>query len=318
MLAAFFVFGSVVPQTGDADIVLCGGAEASITPLSFAGFNALKALALGFNDRPKEACRPFDKDRAGFVMGEGAGVIVLETEEHAVRRGAQKVYGQLAGYGATCDAHHITAPSPGGEGLARCMQLALENAGDSTPPTAAVAAAATSDPAIRATQAAAAASASAESVHEQQQKQKQGLEQKKNQQHEQQQHRHTPLLVLPLLLRLLVLLFLLLAMTGHCLGGTGGIETVVAAKVLETGSVPPTLNYRTPDPECDLNYVPNQAVHVKEPMKVGTGNSSSSSNNNSSSRTYSDRKTLLSLHSISPVLCPGLARRACLAAVVSR
>ncbi|KAL8273028.1 hypothetical protein Esti_003081 [Eimeria stiedai] len=218
-------------ETGDADIVLCGGAEASITPLSFAGFNALKALALGFNDRPKEACRPFDKDRAGFVMGEGAGVIVLETEEHAVRRGAQKVYGQLAGYGATCDAHHITAPSPGGEGLARCMQLALENAGVAPEDVGYVNAHGTSTPYNDKFETAAFKKAFGDHARR-------------------------------------LLISSTKPMTGHCLGGTGGIETVVAAKVLETGKVPPTLNYKTPDPECDLNYVPNQAVHVKEPMKA--------------------------------------------------
>lgn len=218
-------------ETGDADIVLCGGAEASITHLSFAGFNALKALAVGFNDRPKEACRPFDKDRAGFVMGEGAGVIVLETEEHAVRRGASRIYGELAGYGATCDAHHITAPSPQGEGLARCMQLALENAGVAPEDIGYVNAHGTSTHYNDKFETAAFKKVFGNHARK-------------------------------------LLISSTKPMTGHCLGGTGGIETVVAAKVLETGSVPPTLNYKTPDPECDLNYVPNQAVHVKEPMKA--------------------------------------------------
>ncbi|XP_026192078.1 uncharacterized protein LOC34623109 [Cyclospora cayetanensis] len=218
-------------EAGDADIVLCGGAEASITPLSFAGFNALKALALGFNDRPKEACRPFDKDRAGFVMGEGAGVIVLETEEHAVRRGATQVYGQLAGYGATCDAHHMTAPSPEGEGLARCMNLALRNAGVAPEDVGYI-------------------NAHGTSTHYNDKFETKAIKK----------------VFGPHATKLLI--SSTKPMTGHCLGGTAGIETVVAAKVLQTGDVPPTLNYRTPDPECDLNYVPNQAVHVSEPMKA--------------------------------------------------
>lgn len=218
-------------ETGDADIILCGGAEASITPLSFAGFNALRALALGFNDKPKEACRPFDKDRAGFVMGEGAGVIVLETEEHAIRRGATRVYGQLAGYGATCDAHHITAPSPEGEGLARCMELALKNAGVAPEDVGYI-------------------NAHGTSTHYNDKFETRAIKKVFG-------NHATKLLISSTK-----------PMTGHCLGGTAGIETVVAAKVLETGSVPPTLNYNTPDPECDLNYVPNQAVQVKEPMKA--------------------------------------------------
>ncbi|KAL8424660.1 hypothetical protein Efla_006445 [Eimeria flavescens] len=226
-------------EMGDADMVLCGGAEASITPLSFAGFNALKALALGYNDRPKEACRPFDKHRAGFVMGEGAGVILLETEEHAVRRGASRVYAQLAGYGATCDAHHITAPAPGGEGLARCMQLALQRAGVAPEDVKYVNAHGTSTHYNDKLETAALKTVFGEHARK-------------------------------------LLISSTKPMTGHCLGGTGGIETVVAAKVLETGSVPPTLNYQTPDEECDLNYVPNKAVHVQQPFKVLASSASSS------------------------------------------
>ncbi|CDJ60567.1 3-oxoacyl-[acyl-carrier-protein] synthase, putative [Eimeria maxima] len=218
-------------QAGDADIVLCGGAEASITRLSFAGFNALKALALGFNDRPKDACRPFDKNRSGFVMGEGAGVIVLETEEHAVRRGAAQVYGQLAGYGATCDAHHITAPSPEGDGLARCMDLALKDAGIQPEDVGYINAHGTS-------------TYYNDKIETKAIKKVFGPHAQK------------------------LLISSTKAMTGHCLGGTAGIETVVAAKVLQTGSVPPTLNYTTPDPECDLNYVPNKAVQMQEPPKA--------------------------------------------------
>ncbi|CDI80748.1 3-oxoacyl-[acyl-carrier-protein] synthase, putative, partial [Eimeria acervulina] len=207
-------------QSGDADIVLCGGAEASITRLSFAGFNALKALALGFNDRPKEACRPFDKNRSGFVMGEGAGVIVLETEEHAVRRGAAQVYGQLAGYGASCDAHHITAPSPEGDGLARCMELALQDAGVAPEDVGYI-------------------NAHGTSTHYNDKIETKAIKK---------------------------------PMTGHCLGATAGIETVVAAKVLQTGNVPPTLNYTTPDPECDLNYVPNKAAVLTDTLGFGGHN----------------------------------------------
>eukprot|EP01068_Selenidium_serpulae_P009411 Selendium_serpulae@DN5224_c0_g1_i4.p1 len=115
-------------QHGDADVMLVGGAEASLTPLTFAGFNNLRAMASGWNDDPQRASRPFDAKRSGFVMGEGAGIMVIETLEHAMKRGAKRIYGELAGYGATCDAHHITAPSPGGEGLARAISLAIAEA----------------------------------------------------------------------------------------------------------------------------------------------------------------------------------------------
>lgn len=118
-------------RDGEADVMLAGGSEAALTPLCFAGFVALTAMVTKYNDNPTKASRPFDKDRGGFVMGEGAGVIVMETEEHALKRGA-KIYCELAGYGSSCDANHITAPAPGGEGLARCMNAALKD-GDIMP-----------------------------------------------------------------------------------------------------------------------------------------------------------------------------------------
>merc|ERR1719201_2086901 len=114
-------------RSGMADVMLSGGTEAAITPVSFAGFCAMKAMCSKYNDKPTEASRPFDADRAGFVMGEGAGVLLLETEAHALARGA-KIYCELAGYGATCDAHHIVAPHPEGEGMAECLRLALADA----------------------------------------------------------------------------------------------------------------------------------------------------------------------------------------------
>nr|CEL64134.1 TPA: 3-oxoacyl-(Acyl-carrier-protein) synthase II,related [Neospora caninum Liverpool] len=219
-------------QMGEADIMICGGAEASITPLSFAGFNALKAMAQGFNDDPKRASRPFDKKRAGFVMGEGAGIMVFETEEHALRRGAPKIYGEVAGYGASCDAHHITAPAPDGSGLARCLQNAIADAGIDKREIGYINAHGTSTPMNDRIETAAF-------------KKVFGDEQAKQ-----------------------LLISSTKSMTGHCLGATGGIEACVSAKVLETGVVPPTINQEEADPDCDLNYVPNKAYKSPTPFEA--------------------------------------------------
>ncbi|EPR57624.1 putative 3-oxoacyl-acyl-carrier protein synthase I/II [Toxoplasma gondii TgCatPRC2] len=219
-------------QMGEADIVICGGAEASITPLSFAGFNALKAMAQGFNDDPKRASRPFDKKRAGFVMGEGAGIMVFETEEHAVRRGAPKIYGEVAGYGASCDAHHITAPAPDGSGLSRCLENAIADANIDKRDIGYINAHGTSTPMN-------------DRIETKAFKKVFGDEQARQ-----------------------LLISSTKSMTGHCLGATGGIEACVSAKVLETGIVPPTINQEETDPECDLNYVPNKAYTSPTPFEA--------------------------------------------------
>ncbi|KFG59462.1 putative 3-oxoacyl-acyl-carrier protein synthase I/II [Toxoplasma gondii RUB] len=219
-------------QMGEADIVICGGAEASITPLSFAGFNALKAMAQGFNDDPKRASRPFDKKRAGFVMGEGAGIMVFETEEHAVRRGAPKIYGEVAGYGASCDAHHITAPAPDGSGLSRCLENAIADANIDKRDIGYINAHGTSTPMN-------------DRIETKAFKKVFGDEQARQ-----------------------LLISSTKSMTGHCLGATGGIEACVSAKVLETGIVPPTINQEEADPECDLNYVPNKAYTSPTPFEA--------------------------------------------------
>ncbi|PHJ25241.1 3-oxoacyl-acyl-carrier protein synthase i ii [Cystoisospora suis] len=219
-------------QAGEADVMICGGAEASITPLSFAGFNALKAMAQGFNDDPKRASRPFDKKRAGFVMGEGAGIMIFETEEHALRRGAKKIYGEVAGYGATCDAHHVTAPAPDGSGLARCLEKAIAEAGVDKRDIGYINAHGTSTPMNDRIETAAFKKVFGDDLARR------------------------------------LLISSTKSMTGHCLGATGGIEACVAAKVLETGTVPPTINQEQPDPDCDLNYVPNKAYTSTKPFEA--------------------------------------------------
>eukprot|EP00922_Rhytidocystis_sp_ex-Travisia-forbesii_P063472 GHVS01094437.1.p1 GENE.GHVS01094437.1~~GHVS01094437.1.p1 ORF type:complete len:621 (+),score=102.36 GHVS01094437.1:124-1986(+) len=215
-------------ENGEADIMICGGSEASITPLSFAGFNSLRAMCTGYNDNPKKGSRPFDKNRAGFVMGEGAGILLLESEEHAIRRGAHKVYGEAAGYGANADAHHITAPSPGGVGLAECLKLAIADAEVAPEDIAYINAHGTSTPYNDKAE-----TAAYKKVFGEEGARKLHISSTKS-------------------------------MTGHCLGAAAGIEACVAAKVLETGVCPPTINYEVPDPECDLNYCPNEAVTLKE------------------------------------------------------
>ena len=221
-------------QNGDADIMLTGGSEAAITPLSFGGFCAMKAMCSKYNDDPQRASRPFDAERGGFVMGEGAGVLCLETEEHAKARGAT-IYCELAGYAATCDAHHITTPHPEGLGLATCLEKALADAGCPKEDVAYINAHGTSTAyndkfetmAIKKVFDDLAAGLAISSTK---------------------------------------------SMTGHTLGAAGGIEAVIAAKVLQTGIAPPTINYETSDPECDLNYVPNTAQTLDGPKAAISDN----------------------------------------------
>ena len=209
-------------QRGDADAALCGGAESAITPLGIGGFNAMRAMSTR-NDSPETASRPFDKDRDGFVQGEGAGVMVIEELEHAKKRGAHIIC-ELVGYGATADAFHITAPSP--DGAPRCMQAALDDAGLRPEDVGYVNAHGTSTPLNDANETAAIKKVFGDHAYE-------------------------------------LAVSSTKSMTGHTLGAAGGIEAVVAALAISRGVLPPTANYTTPDPDCDLDYVPNQAREVR-------------------------------------------------------
>ncbi|PID21841.1 beta-ketoacyl-[acyl-carrier-protein] synthase II [Sporosarcina sp. P3] len=204
---------------GDADVMITGGTEAPITSLAVAGFIASTALSL--NDDPTKASRPFDKNRDGFVMGEGAGIMILEEYEHAVARGA-KIYAEIVGYGSTGDAHHITAPAPGGEGGARAMQQALAKAGVEPTQVDYINAHGTSTPYNDLFETMAAKTVFGDHAY------KLAMSSTKS-------------------------------MTGHLLGAAGGIEAIFTVKALQEGILPPTMNYETPDPECDLDYVVNEA-----------------------------------------------------------
>ncbi|MEY4918801.1 MAG: 3-oxoacyl-[acyl-carrier-protein] synthase 2 [Verrucomicrobiota bacterium] len=211
-------------KMGDAQVMFAGGSEAAVIPIGIAGFCAMRAMSTR-NDDPKTASRPFDKDRDGFVMGEGAGVLVLEELEHAKKRGAQ-IYCEIAGYGNTADAHHLTAPSPGGEGAARCMKMALRSGGLNLEDVTYINAHGTSTPVgdVCETQA-------IKSVF--------GDYAKK------------------------LVVSSTKGATGHMLGAAGAVEMAACALAIKHGIVPPTINYTTPDPECDLDYVPNTAREMK-------------------------------------------------------
>jgi 3-oxoacyl-[acyl-carrier-protein] synthase II len=211
-------------QMGLADAMVCGGAESAITPLGVAGFASAKALSFR-NDDPSTASRPFDAERDGFVIGEGSGVLVLESLEFARARGAT-VLAEIVGYGMSCDAHHITSPSPGGLGGAAAMRLALSDAGLNPEAVDYVNAHGTSTPANDANETAAIKSALGEHAYR-------------------------------------IPVSSTKSMTGHLLGGSGGIEAVAAVLAMEHGLVPPTINYQNPDPACDLDVVPNQARERK-------------------------------------------------------
>jgi 3-oxoacyl-[acyl-carrier-protein] synthase II len=207
-------------QRGYAQAMICGGTEAAVTPLSFAGFSACKALSFR-NDDPTHASRPFDKDRDGFVMGEGVGILLLEELEHALSRGA-KIYAEIVGYGATCDAYHITSPAPGGEGAARAIQLCLKDA-DLTPEQVSyINAHGTSTPANDSNETMAIKTALGDHAYK-------------------------------------IAVSSTKSMTGHLLGGSGGIEAVASVMAIVNDHVPPTINHVEPDPACDLDYVPNQS-----------------------------------------------------------
>ena len=207
-------------QLGKADAMICGGAESAITPLGVAGFASAKALSFR-NADPASASRPFDKTRDGFVIGEGSGILVLETLAHAEARGAT-ILAEIVGYGTTCDAHHITSPTPGGVGGAAAMRLALEDGGIAADSVDYVNAHGTSTPANDSNETAAIKSALGSRAKD-------------------------------------IPVSSTKSMTGHLLGGSGGIEAVACVLALRNGVVPPTINYNNPDPECDLDVVPNTA-----------------------------------------------------------
>ncbi|AEE96248.1 beta-ketoacyl-ACP synthase II [Mahella australiensis] len=206
-------------RDGYADVMFTGGAEAAVTPLALAGFCAMKALSTR-NDDPKSASSPFDAKRDGFVMGEGAGVLILESLDHAVKRGAH-IYAEVVGYGATCDAYHITAPAPEGEGGARAMSNALEDAGVKPDQVDYINAHGTSTPYNDKFETMAIKSVFGQHAYE-------------------------------------LAVSSTKSMTGHLLGATGAIEAIASAMAIQEGFIPPTINYEDPDPECDLDYVPNK------------------------------------------------------------
>lgn len=219
-------------QRGEADLIICGGTEAPITNLAFAGFCSMKAMSTE-KEHPEQACRPFDKRRSGFVMGEGAGVLVLESLEHAEARGAH-IYAELAGYGSTSDAHHITTPVPGGLGAVRSMRLALNDAGLEAEEVDYINAHGTGTDANDATETSAIKTLFGGHAS------KLAISSTKS-------------------------------MTGHLMGAAGAIEAIICALAIDRGGIPPTINYGEPDPECDLDYVPNHSR--KQPVNVAMSNS---------------------------------------------
>ena len=211
-------------RAGRADIVISGGSEATILEFCVGGFMKEKALATKFNDTPEKACRPFNVDRDGFVMGEGAGILILESEEHAKARGA-KVYAELAGYGATCDAYHITAPDPSGDGAVKAIEIALRDAGVTDKTT------------VDYINAHGTSTHLNDAMETKAFKRVFGDEQAKKINVSSTKPFH-----------------------GHCLGATGAIEAAITALAIKEGYVPATINYENPDPELDLNYTPNVGV----------------------------------------------------------
>jgi len=210
-------------QRGDADAMIAGGTEAVITPLGIGGFNSMKALSTR-NHEPDKASRPFDIDRDGFIMGEGAGILILESLESATDRGA-RIYAEVAGYGMTADAYHITSPSPGGEGAARCMELALKDAGVLASDIEYINAHGTSTKYGDELETIAIKTVFREHAYK-------------------------------------LCISSTKSMTGHLLGAAGGVEAVITILCMHHDNVPPTINLDNPDPECDLDYIPHKARKI--------------------------------------------------------
>ena len=219
-------------QRGDADVMIAGGTEATITPLAVGGFASMKALSTR-NEEPQKASRPFDNDRNGFVMSEGSGVLILESLEHAQKRGAQ-IYAELVGYGATGDAYHLTSPAPNGEGASRSMEMALNKAGIRPEEVDYINAHGTSTELNDKFETMAIKNTFGEHAYQ-------------------------------------LAVSSTKSVTGHLLGAAGAIEGIVLAMSLKYGKIPPTINYETPDPELDLDYVPNE--YREQAIKVALSNS---------------------------------------------
>ena len=221
-------------RRGAADVMICGGTEAAVTQVGVAGFGNMKAMTSKYNDNPTKASRPFEAGRDGFVIGEGAGVVVLESLEHAEARGAH-IYCELGGYGMSGDAYHMTQPAAGGEGVARAMVAALKDADVQPEMVGYINAHGTSTPLNDKNETAALKSVFGDHAY------KLAVSSTKS-------------------------------MTGHLLGGAGGIEAVAAALAIHTGVLPPTINYDNPDPDCDLDYIPNVARNQQ--VEVAVSNNS--------------------------------------------
>jgi len=216
---------------GDAEAMIAGGTEANITPLTIGGFNAMKALSTK-NDEPEKACRPFEKNRDGFVVAEGAGIVILEELQFALKRNA-KIYGELIGYGYTGDAYHITAPSPNGDGAVRCMRMAIKDAGLKSEEMDYINAHGTSTPLNDLTETIAIKTVFGDYA------------------------KKIPISATK-------------SMTGHLLGAAGSTEAIFTILAIRDGIMPPTINYEEPDPQCDLDYVPN--VARRKPLKIAMSN----------------------------------------------
>ena len=219
-------------QYGDADAMLCGGSEAPITPMGLGGFDNMKALS-SRNDAPEKASRPFDAGRDGFVIGEGGGALMLEELEFALKRGAKNIYAEIVGLGFTADAHHITAPSEGGEGAVRSMRRAINDAGITPDQVDYINAHGTSTQLNDASESQAIKTVFGDHAYA-------------------------------------LNVSSIKSMTGHLLGAAGAVEAIATILALRLGKIPPTINYETPDPACDLNYTPN--VPVQKTLRHGLSN----------------------------------------------
>lgn len=227
--------GLRIIQRGEADMMMCGGSEAALTHMGFGGFCALKALSTAYNDEPERASRPFDKNRDGFVMGEGAGVVFLEEAGHAMKRNA-RIYCELAGYGMSGDAYHMTAPDPAGDGGVRCMKASILDAGIRPEEVDYINAHGTS-------------TFYNDKIETLAIKKVFGGHARK------------------------LAISSTKSVTGHLLGASGGVELIASALAITRGIIPPTINYETPDPDCDLDYVPNKprAAKIKIVMSNALG-----------------------------------------------
>ena len=230
-------------QRGLADVMFAGGSEAAVTRIGFAGFSSMKAMSTKFNDQPTKSSRPFDADRDGFVMGEGAGVLVLETKEHAIARNA-KIYAEIVGYSATCDAFHVTTPDTESKALTNCMNLALDEAKVQREKVSYVNAHGTSTPYNDRSETVALKNVFGDYA-------KNGLCVSSTK-----------------------------SMTGHLLGAAGAIEAAAVCKSIQENVVPPTINLDSPDPDCDLDYVPNESREIE--VNIAVSNNSGFGGHNAS------------------------------------